>query len=174
MEMDYPKTRMDNFFAKAAGSELADNSMEPITDREYWINEMAEKINSGGGGLPAITEGDEGKVLTVDEGEAVWAEGGGGGGGTKVYLAQAVTTEGGQVPDFVDNVSYNTLKADTDNGVLPVLLYAFIDTEQEQTTTTVATLTRLILYDDGACEATFTDGLFFVAYAPTEKLAVRS
>lgn len=147
MEMDYPKTRMDNFFAKAAGSELADNSMEPITDREYWINEMAAKIAQGGGG---------------------------GGGGTKVYPAQAVTTEGGQVPSFVDNVSYNTLKADTDNGVLPVLLYAYIDTEQEQTTTTVATLTRLILYDDGACEATFTDGLFFVAYAPTEKLAVRS
>ena len=50
MEMDYPKTRMDNFFAKAAGSELADNSMEPITDREYWINEMAAKIAQGGGG----------------------------------------------------------------------------------------------------------------------------
>lgn len=48
--MDYPKTRMDNFFAKAAGSELADNSMEPITDREYWINEMAAKIAEGGGG----------------------------------------------------------------------------------------------------------------------------
>lgn len=75
--MDYPKTRMDNFFAKAAGSELADDSMEPITDREYWINEMAEKINSGGSGLPAITEADEGKVLTVDDGAAVWAEGGG-------------------------------------------------------------------------------------------------
>ena len=50
MEMDYPKTRMDNFFAKAAGSELADDSMEPITDREYWIDQMATKINSGGGG----------------------------------------------------------------------------------------------------------------------------
>lgn len=45
MEMDYPKTRMDNFFAKAAGSELADNSMEPITDREYWVNQMARTIN---------------------------------------------------------------------------------------------------------------------------------
>ena len=45
-----PKTRMDNFFAKAAGSEYADDSMEPITDREYWINEMAAKIAQGGGG----------------------------------------------------------------------------------------------------------------------------
>lgn len=40
-----PKTRMDNFFAKAAGSELADDSMEPITDREYWVNQMARTIN---------------------------------------------------------------------------------------------------------------------------------
>lgn len=118
--------------------------IEPITREEYFLNQIAE---SGGGG---------------------------GGGCTKVYPAEAVTTDGGQVPEFVDNVSYNTLKADTDNGVLPVLLYTYIDTEQEQTTTTVATLTRLILYDDGACEATFTDGLFFVAYDPTEKLTVRS
>lgn len=78
MEMDYPKTRMDNFFAKAAGSELADNSMEPITDREYWINELAARLAEGGL-VPPIEEGDEGKVLTVDDGSAVWAEGGGGG-----------------------------------------------------------------------------------------------
>ena len=78
MAVDYPKTRMDNFFAKAAGSELADDSMEPITDREYWINEMAKK--TAGGGLPTIEEGDDGKVLTVSSGEAVWASGGGGGG----------------------------------------------------------------------------------------------
>ena len=50
MDIEYPKTRMDNFFAKAAGSEYADDSMEPITDREYWINEMAAKIAQGGGG----------------------------------------------------------------------------------------------------------------------------
>ena len=50
MAIEYQKTRMDNFFAKAAGSELADDSMEPITDREYWIDQMATKINSGGGG----------------------------------------------------------------------------------------------------------------------------
>ena len=33
----------------------------------------------GGGGLPEIGEGDDGKVLTVDDGEAVWAEASGGG-----------------------------------------------------------------------------------------------
>lgn len=77
--MDYPKTRMDNFFAKAAGSELADNSMEPITDREYWINELAARLAEGGL-VPAIEEGDEGKVLTASDGAAVWSEGGGGEG----------------------------------------------------------------------------------------------
>ena len=87
MEMDYPKTRMDNFFAKAAGSELADDSMEPITDREYWINEMAKK--TAGGGLPTIEEGDDGKVLTVSSGEAVWASGGGGGGAQPLICTMA-------------------------------------------------------------------------------------
>ena len=91
MEMDYPKTRMDNFFAKAAGSELADDSMEPITDREYWINEMAKK--TAGGGLPTIEEGDDGKVLTVSSGEAVWASGGGG-GGSSVTIAECSYNSG--------------------------------------------------------------------------------
>ena len=50
MQIDYPKSRMDNFFAKAAGSALADDSMEPQTDREYWVNQMAAKIAEGGGG----------------------------------------------------------------------------------------------------------------------------
>ena len=77
MEMDYPKTRMDNFYAKAAGSDMADTSMKPITDREYWINELAARLAEGGL-VPPIEEGDDGKVLTVDDGAAVWDEGGGG------------------------------------------------------------------------------------------------
>lgn len=95
MEMDYPKTRMDNFFAKAAGSELADDSMEPITDREYWINEMAKK--TAGGGLPTIEEGDDGKVLTVSSGKAVWARGGGGDSDFSIANVTFVNTYSGVV-----------------------------------------------------------------------------
>ena len=69
-----PLTRKEFFMAKAAGQTVPD--LEPITREEYFLNQIAE--NGGGGGLPAITEDDEGKVLTVDEGAAVWAEGGGG------------------------------------------------------------------------------------------------
>ena len=83
--MDYPKTRMDNFYAKAAGSDMADMSMKPITDREYWINELAARLAEGGL-VPPIEEGDDGKVLTASDGEAVWASGGGGGGGDAVHI----------------------------------------------------------------------------------------
>ena len=69
-----PLTRKEFFMAKAAGQSVPD--LEPITREEYFLNQIAE--SGGGSGLPTIEEGDEGKVLTVDDGEAVWAEGGGG------------------------------------------------------------------------------------------------
>lgn len=55
----------------------------PATDfsrmnREY-IKAVADG-GSGGGGLPEITEADEGKFLGVVSGEAAWATAGGGGG----------------------------------------------------------------------------------------------
>lgn len=70
-----PITRKEMLMAKAAGQTVPD--LEPITREEYFLNQIAES-GGGGGGLPTITEDDEGKVLTVDEGAAVWAEGGGG------------------------------------------------------------------------------------------------
>ena len=72
-----PKNRIDNFIAKAAASEYADENMVPITDREYWLNEMAEHINSISE-LPAIEEGDDGKVLTATNGQATWESASGG------------------------------------------------------------------------------------------------
>ena len=117
MEMDYPKTRMDNFFAKAAGSELADNSMEPITDREYWINELAARLAEGGL-VPPIEEGDDGKVLTVDEGAAVWAEGGGGSG--NIYLELDSGT--GSI-----DASFNELQEYYNDGKLVLLKNVYDD-----------------------------------------------
>ena len=70
--------------------------MEPLTRKEFFLNAIAEgtptpppltreerylaKIaeNTVGDSLPPIEEGDDGKVLTASDGEAVWASGGGG------------------------------------------------------------------------------------------------
>lgn len=62
-----PITRREMFMAKAAGEDVP--TLEPVTREEYFLSQI-----SGGGGLPEIGEGDEGKVLTVDDGAAVWAE----------------------------------------------------------------------------------------------------
>lgn len=48
----------------------------PSTDfsrmNREWVKAVAEGSGGGGGGIPEIEESDEGKVLTVDNGEAVW------------------------------------------------------------------------------------------------------
>ena len=69
-----PLTRKEFFMAKAAGQTVPD--LEPITREEYFLNQIAE--NGGGGGLPPIEEGDDGKVLTASDGEAAWESAGGG------------------------------------------------------------------------------------------------
>lgn len=58
--------------------------------------------DTDGGGLPTITEDDEGKVLTVADGSAVWAEGG---GESPLVLIEYAPN------DMEINKSYNELKA---------------------------------------------------------------
>lgn len=110
-----PLTRKEFFMAKAAGQTVPD--LEPITREEYFLNQIAE--NGGGGGLPPIEEGDDGKVLTVSSGEPVWASGGGG-----VSITQVEQTNEGEYLELHMN-SKDLFEAYV-NGIVKVV---FIDDE---------------------------------------------
>ncbi len=64
-----PKTRLEWFLAKIAGDSDATGSLTPRTRREYYLKEIADKPS--GSGLPEVTSADNGKGLTVQDGE--WA-----------------------------------------------------------------------------------------------------
>ena len=106
--------------------------MEPLTRKEFFLNAIAEgtptpppltreerylaKIaENTGGGLPTIEEGDDGKVLTVSSGEAVWASGGGGGGGVTMTIVNVTVNDQDQL---VLDKNYNEIKAILDAGNL--------------------------------------------------------
>lgn len=56
-----PRTRLSKWLAKIAG--VYDGEMEPKTEAEYYLNEIAENGVAGGGGVPEANE--KGLVLTT-------------------------------------------------------------------------------------------------------------
>ena len=116
MQIDYPKSRMDNFFAKAAGSDLADDSMEPQTDREYWINAMAAKIaegGSGGGGGGGLVVNIADDALDKTAGEIMEAAQ----AGAAIWLYDDSVTEYSQVYAVKYSSSFFQLMASTTTGM---------------------------------------------------------
>ena len=59
-----PRTRLSKFLAKIAG--VYDGELEPKTEVEQYLNQIAE--NGGGGDFPIPTPDDAGKVMSVDDG----------------------------------------------------------------------------------------------------------
>lgn len=67
-------TRLEKLLDNIAGG---DNEVTPATRLEKFLSYIADAMEGGGGsggGLPAIVEGDEGKVLMINnQGQAQWA-----------------------------------------------------------------------------------------------------
>lgn len=60
-----PRTRLTKFLAKIAG--VYDGELNPKTETEYYLDQIAVSNSGGGMKIPEITESDIGKVLGVVE-----------------------------------------------------------------------------------------------------------
>lgn len=82
--------------------------------------------SEGGGGIPPITEADEGKVLTVDDGEPVWAEGGGGSAFIANDVSGVLDKKAGELLEAYENGSQLFICANLGEGVTGYLNQAVI------------------------------------------------
>ena len=62
-----PSTRLQTYLSSMAGMDV--ELPQPKTKVDSYMKEIAENWGDSGGGLPAVTEDDDGSVLTVVDGE---------------------------------------------------------------------------------------------------------
>lgn len=84
-----PITRVEMFLNAAAGNEQA--LPDPVTREEVFLKAIVEAQSGGGGGLPSVSDADNGKVLTVVDGAWSPADSGSSGGGVLVVHQNADT-----------------------------------------------------------------------------------
>ena len=107
-----PITREETMLAKAAGQDVP--TLEPVTREEYFLSDVIEAIESGGGGggLPAVTSDDNGDVLTVVEG--AWAKATPSGGG--VFIVNLNETIVDNTSTWTSDKTYAQIKDAFESG----------------------------------------------------------
>lgn len=83
-------------------------------DGTWDFTNAGQHSGGGGSGLPEVDDSDNGKVLTVVDGEWAAASGGGGGGGLLVTLAW-------DGDNATLDKSYNAILAALSSGIMPVI-----------------------------------------------------
>lgn len=101
--------------------------MSDIYEQKPWLNDDPQTVDTlkknlgidGGSGLPEIEAGDDGKVLTVSDGEATWETPSAGGGG--FYVATLTIDDVQQ--SFNLNVTYNDVVNRASQGILTMFIF---------------------------------------------------
>lgn len=122
----------------------------PLTREERYLAKIAE--NTGGDSLPPIEEGDDGKVLTASDGEAVWASGGG--GSSDPYAGYDLVIKHDSFDYTISSDEYHVVKGDYNtlcdigNQRLPIKALFYSASNGELWNTTETYLASVVRYTD--------------------------
>ena len=164
--------RREHLYAMIAGEAELDETVPSTYDRKQgFLYKIAQKIQ--GGSLPDASEASEGDVLTIDDGEPVWAAGGG--SGEKLVIPIDLSQSGGVIEsvsaeDYLANYDNCVFDCGANDGVVFPTGYAY----QEQGGQRSAMTTAVIVHPQAASLETITIAVYIygdsVAFMKEERM----